>query len=41
MSPQREPRSDQLTDVIYEPKESALGLEANAESSGTRKQGLK
>lgn len=38
MSPQWEIRSDQLTDIIYEPEESALGLEANMELSKTMKQ---
>lgn len=40
MSPQKEIRSDQLTDIIYEHKESALGLEANVELSKTMRQGI-
>lgn len=39
LSLQREIRSDQLTDITYEPEKSALGLEANVELSKTMKQG--
>ena len=38
MSPWWEIRSDQLADLIYEPEESALVLEANMELSETGKQ---